>query len=669
MSFGSPILLWGLLAVPLPLVVHLFFRRKRAEVPFSTLLFFRPHRREWAMRRRIREALLLALRCLAIAAVVLAFAQPLLRSGPAFLGGATQAVLLLDDTLSMDRRLASGETAFAAAVGKAGEILDTLAPGDSAALLFLSGRDGIPATRDLPVIRQRLETARVTGAAGSFAAGVDRIAATFRQSRESNREGYILSDFQRNQFPKGTVSLQTKEGCRLYLLPLPGGEENLSLDPLIIGTRPKRVGTPFTVPYTVTNHGSSDRETTVRLLLDGAVAFAEPQMIPAGKTVNGTFEVVPDRAGSLAGAVELEDAALQCDNRRDFAVTVEDRLKVLLIESELGNRARPFHFFRAAIDPEPGAAVNGIDTELLFFDELTARNLREASVAVLGNPGGMPASVAALLRDHLRNGGTLIWLMGPSDTAETADAWLPPELTGWVGERKNTAAHGITFQGGLSELNPLIQRELLEWKRLHTFSRITQGSVLAETEGMPVLAEERVGNGRLIVSAASMRRDCGNWPELKSFPIAMIHWMTYAARAGIATAEAVCGTPVTFAAVSPETDALAFKLPDGTLPHLAVEGGKAVWTENWQTGVITVDGAYPRLVAVVPAAEESVLATVPAGQLKGRFSGGDLSVLKTETPLDAQVAAARRGRDLSGVCLVAAVLCLLGESVIAARKR
>ena len=213
MSFGSPILLWGLLAVPLPLVVHLFFRRKRAEVPFSTLLFFRPHRREWAMRRRIREALLLALRCLAIAAVVLAFAQPLLRSGPAFLGGATQAVLLLDDTLSMDRRLASGETAFAAAVGKAGEILDTLAPGDSAALLFLSGRDGIPATRDLPVIRQRLETARVTGAAGSFAAGVDRIAATFRQAANPTGRGTSFPIFSVTNSPTVPFPFRRRRGA------------------------------------------------------------------------------------------------------------------------------------------------------------------------------------------------------------------------------------------------------------------------------------------------------------------------------------------------------------------------------------------------------------------------------------------------------------------------
>ncbi|MBP5320823.1 MAG: BatA and WFA domain-containing protein [Kiritimatiellae bacterium] len=667
MSFGYPAVLWGLLAVPLPLLVHLFFRRRKSEIAFSTLLFFKPHRREWAMRRRIREAVLLALRCLTVAALVLAFAQPLLRSGPSFLGGRTQTVFLLDDTLSMDRRLASGETAFAAAVAKAGEVLETLSPGDSAALLFLSGREGVPFTRDIPAIRQRLEGAAVTGAPGAFAAGMDQVAAAFRQGREPNRELFILSDFQKNQFPARPVSL-TETGCRTYLLPLSGGEANLALGPLTTGSRPKRVGSPFAIPYTVVNRGDTDRETTVRLIVDGAVAFSEPAVVPAGKTVEGRFEVVPDRAGSLTGAVEVDDAALRADNRRDFAVTVEERLKVLLIESELGNRTRPFHFFRAAIDPEPGTALNGIDTDLLFFDELTARNLREVAVAVIGNPGPVPASVAALLRDHLQNGGTLIWLAGPADTPETADGWLPPQLAGWIGERKTVTVNGITFQNGLSPLNGLIQRDLLSWKRLHTFTRKADGeTVLAEVGGMPLLAEVKVGEGRLIVSTASMRRDCGNWPELKSFPIALIHTLTYAARSGIATAEAVCGAPVSFLPAA-AAGTIRLRCADGSLTELPVTDGKALFTANWQTGVVTADNAYPRQVAVVPPEGEGDLATVPAGQLKARFAGGETALLKTDTPLDRQIAATRRGRDLSGLLLLLAFLCLLGETAVSYRK-
>jgi len=34
MNLGHPLFLWGLLAVPLPLLLHLFFRRRKASIAF-----------------------------------------------------------------------------------------------------------------------------------------------------------------------------------------------------------------------------------------------------------------------------------------------------------------------------------------------------------------------------------------------------------------------------------------------------------------------------------------------------------------------------------------------------------------------------------------------------------------------------------------------------------
>ena len=44
MEFANSLFLWGLLAVPLPVLLHLFFRRRKAKVAFSTLQFFQQRR-------------------------------------------------------------------------------------------------------------------------------------------------------------------------------------------------------------------------------------------------------------------------------------------------------------------------------------------------------------------------------------------------------------------------------------------------------------------------------------------------------------------------------------------------------------------------------------------------------------------------------------------------
>ena len=73
--FGAPMLLLGLLAVGVPLLLHLIWRMRAQQLPFSTVRFL-----QWAMirtvrRRRFQNVALLPLRCSAFA--LSAFALPL----------------------------------------------------------------------------------------------------------------------------------------------------------------------------------------------------------------------------------------------------------------------------------------------------------------------------------------------------------------------------------------------------------------------------------------------------------------------------------------------------------------------------------------------------------------------------------------------------------------
>ena len=55
MEFSNAVFLWGLLAVPLPILLHLFFKRRKSKVAFSTLQFFHQRKKYLAHRRRLRE--------------------------------------------------------------------------------------------------------------------------------------------------------------------------------------------------------------------------------------------------------------------------------------------------------------------------------------------------------------------------------------------------------------------------------------------------------------------------------------------------------------------------------------------------------------------------------------------------------------------------------------
>ena len=109
MSFLQPALLWGLLAVSIPIIIHLLNRRRHRTVKWAAMDFLLKATRESRGKKKIKHLIILTCRALAVAALVFAIARPLLGG---FLGfGATvdTVVLILDRSASMERSEADGQ--------------------------------------------------------------------------------------------------------------------------------------------------------------------------------------------------------------------------------------------------------------------------------------------------------------------------------------------------------------------------------------------------------------------------------------------------------------------------------------------------------------------------------------------------------------------------------
>ena len=76
MGFLTPIFLGGLLALGLPVWLHLLRKHKSTPTPFSSLMFFERREQSSIKHRRLRYLLLFALRTLLLILIALAFAQP-----------------------------------------------------------------------------------------------------------------------------------------------------------------------------------------------------------------------------------------------------------------------------------------------------------------------------------------------------------------------------------------------------------------------------------------------------------------------------------------------------------------------------------------------------------------------------------------------------------------
>ncbi len=162
MTLLAPLALLVSLLVAAPYLAHRLRRRRADERPFAAARLVAPAAPQARRRSKLEDRALFATRSLAVLALALLGASPLVRCSRLSLarsGGASVAVaIVLDDSMSM-RADAGGATRFEKAKHGARELIDSAREGDAVALVLAGApaRVTLPATTDLGAARAALE--------------------------------------------------------------------------------------------------------------------------------------------------------------------------------------------------------------------------------------------------------------------------------------------------------------------------------------------------------------------------------------------------------------------------------------------------------------------------------------------------------------------------------
>src|SRR5215510_6210883 len=133
MSFLNPFLLFGSIALAIPVLIHLVRREKSEIIPFSSLMFLLKVPKRSIRQQKIKNLLLMALRLLILALLVGAFARPYMTqpSKPVANANSNRGVVLMLDT-SYSMRYANN---FDKMKAEAQRRIDALGGGDRMAIV------------------------------------------------------------------------------------------------------------------------------------------------------------------------------------------------------------------------------------------------------------------------------------------------------------------------------------------------------------------------------------------------------------------------------------------------------------------------------------------------------------------------------------------------------
>ncbi|MDD3118769.1 MAG: BatA domain-containing protein, partial [Victivallales bacterium] len=623
MDFGRIIFLWALPAVILPLLLHLFFRRRQQRVKFSTLLFFVRRERYFAYRRRLLEVVLLALRLLAILLLVLALTRIFVKKFTFRTGAQTAAVLVLDDSMSMQRPLAAGGSAYDFAVDKADEILNSLTADDSAALVLISGRPGVGLTRDKDAVRHRLRQVGVTGARGSLAAAFAVAAEQLRQTAGSNREIYILSDFQRTVVPAQRLAVEAAvPHGRVFCLPLREKTGNLAVTLEKMETATGIVGQNIAIPCRVVNYGCNAADVPVELVIDGNREQRIDVTVPAGGSTALTLTWTPPRGGRFTGMVRIADGVMPFDDAAFLILNVTGNRKIVLLSDAGSHDPDPFYYLRYAVDPDRRRHPYGFAAVTLSPGQLTAAALRDADWLWWSGDAGLPATAVTMIEAFLAHGGVL--LTSPRTAAARLDRYAGNKAAmpwfvapyGSEPQARQRRREGIHFLPPLDGFNMQLQLERLRWRRLMPLTVPAGGRIVATVDNIPAVVEQPVGAGRRLALGFDLRREFSNWPELKSFPIMMTALLRYAGDRRERTTTCLCGGEIELTGTG-----IQVRNRLGTTEAIPGVNGRGIYTDTWVPGPVFFSGSNIAAAVCRPDPVESDPAVVDEAAIRNCFRG------------------------------------------------
>ncbi len=202
-SFLSPAFLLALPLVSIPVIIHLLTRKKYKTYPFSETKFIQTALRKTVRRHKLREYLLLLLRCLIILFLTLLFSRPVIHSGR--LMGKSEELgkslfFLLDNSYSLGY-LEDGQPRFNLVKEVARNLIDKLDEFDEVAIGSFSNRLDIftkYSVRDKKKSGEIIERIALTAYSTDLSAVLNDVFSILKNSKKKEKIIVLISDLAKN---------------------------------------------------------------------------------------------------------------------------------------------------------------------------------------------------------------------------------------------------------------------------------------------------------------------------------------------------------------------------------------------------------------------------------------------------------------------------------------
>jgi hypothetical protein len=343
MTFLNPLVLWGLAAISIPILIHIFNLKRTKKIEFSTLMFLKEIQQSKYKKIKLKQLLILLCRIAFIIFLVIMAAKPFDKG---FLGSPgdkvkSSVLLILDDSFSMQARDKNGND-LDNAKKKIAETLDALGDDDEIFFTTVSAinrsSSSIP-VKDLNKLKDTLSQMKTSEISRDLNEVMYFAENILNSASHTHKEIYLFTDGQRsfvtNEIIAGSRFKDNENVHMNFILTGTRDANNISIDTLNTVSKIFERSRPVKIKALINNHNNFNAANKSVILTIGSYKEEKVIDVPANSITEAEFIVKPENTGFTSGSIELvqsdiSDDEISGDNRQYFSFFVPKEVNVLI---------------------------------------------------------------------------------------------------------------------------------------------------------------------------------------------------------------------------------------------------------------------------------------------------------------------------------------------------
>ncbi len=512
MEFVNPGFLYGLFALAIPVIIHLFNFRRFKKIYFTNVKILSQLKQQTQKQSKLRHLLVLLMRMLAIAALVIAFAQPYIPVSKRLINKSARNIvsIYIDNSFSMQAESNKG-TLLDKAKARALEIVDVYKNSDRFQLLTndFEGKHQRFVSKD--EFGNLVEDVAISPSIHNLSEVLSRQTDLLSTESSGVKSIYLISDFQKNMMSDKLP--ETDSSVNVFFIPIESvNKNNLYIDSCWFEAPVYQVNQQVNIRVKIRNSSDVDYEKIpVKLKIGGVQKALASFDVKAGQEAEIELVYTNQETGIQFGELEISDYPINFDDKFYFSYYVSPVTNVLSINGDGENV-----YLNSLFGHDSTFTFRNVNQGNLDYSSLINYQL-----IILDEADRISTGLGQELKRYVNNGGSLVIFPSVSIDIDNYREFLSGLGVEYY-SGLDTARTKVSF---IDIENPLYSDVFDELPKnidlpvvfksyvVAGKSRIIKETLMEMQNGHQFLNSYPVGFGRVYLFAAPLTSEFSNFPK------------------------------------------------------------------------------------------------------------------------------------------------------------